>query len=242
MKLLSLRGRAAFTVVEAMAAAAVTSIILAGVAMGAVALRHSYAANRKYIRDNANSARLIDYVCRDLRNAVQISLDGGVTPLQTTPSTGVQITGSTQLSIFVPSYYQTNIPDNSYQSPYKTGVYNRSNLPAGQTTYPYDTVTDPNSFPRTLKFLGNVQVVYLKKARSMDGTLCYYRQEYEGTTLRREDEIAEFGQDEQLIIVAVDSKDFQVGTSFASLVTGETFRAGSQQFSTVSIVNTRTDL
>ncbi|HET6406604.1 MAG TPA: hypothetical protein VFG14_01895, partial [Chthoniobacteraceae bacterium] len=152
------------------------------------------------------------------------------------------ISQTDQLSLAVPDFYQSNVPDNSFQSAYKTSYFSRSRLGSGQTYFPYNDVVKVEGIKRVPNYPASIEVRYLKKARSgADATLCYFREEYEGTTLRRSDEIADRAADERVQIRVINTEQFQISSSFASRWTGEAAREGTRQFSTVSIQNFRTD-
>jgi hypothetical protein len=234
--------KAGFTLVELLTAATITTVILGAVALGSLALQRSFAGNKAYMKATADSARVIDYISQDLRNASSVSrLTGSVS---TSFKVGnFNITDTDQLCIFVPDYYLSNIPDNSSGSSYKTSRFSRANIPAGRTYYPYDTIVKLDGITRIANYPGTLEVRYVKKPRSAtDGTLCYFRMEYEGTNLRRTDEIAQRADSLTIRVVAVDPRVFQISSSFSSYWSGETYRQNSAQFSSVTLENHRTDL
>jgi type II secretory pathway component PulJ len=67
-----------FTLAETLIAAAVSSIVLAGIAGGAVALRRTYEAANYHMNAQTEQLRVFDYVGRDLRAAATaLELDQG---------------------------------------------------------------------------------------------------------------------------------------------------------------------
>lgn len=236
-----LRNCSGLTLIETLCAAAVTTIVLACASVGVIALQRSFVGSKFYAAKMNDGSRLTDYVSRDLHSAFRVSrIDSGTT---TSFKTGtLEVTDINQLVIFLPNYFVSNIPDNSSGSDYKTPTFSRSRLPAGQTYFPYDDVVSVVGTTRTLKYPGELEVRYLKKARSaQDPTTCYFRQEYEAGTLRLEQEIAEDAETGKLSVLAVSARRFQILTSFGPKWTGEATRLGTRQFSTVQLLNPRRD-
>ena len=232
---------AGFTVVELLAATLITTIILGGVAASTLALQKSFFGNKVYMKASADSSRLVDFISQDLRNASAVSrrTNGVATAFKVG---NFEITATDELCVFVPDYYNSNIPNNTSGSPYKTPRFARENLPADRTYYVYDDIVKIDGITRVPNYPTTIEVRYVKKPRSGDNTVCFFRMEYEGTTLRRTDEVAEKADGEKVRVVAVEPKIFQLSTSFSSYWTGEKYRDASRQFSTVFLQNYRTDL
>src|SRR6186713_2576685 len=102
----------AFAVVELLCASAISIVILAGASVGIIALQKSYRGSQQYAAGLNDGSRLIDYVSRDLRNAVKVTrIIGGVpSPFK---SGSLEVVGTDQLSISVPDYYMSNSRSNS---------------------------------------------------------------------------------------------------------------------------------
>jgi hypothetical protein len=95
---------------------------------------------------------------------------------------------------------------------------------------------------RVPNYPGEVQVRYLRRAPTAEDPDTYFiRQEYEGSTLRSERDIAAKAAGETLIITAASATEFQITTSFRTRWTGEAARTGTRQFSTVKLLNRRRD-
>ena len=133
MKNLSKSG--GFTIVETLVAAAVAGVVLAGAVGGVIALQRSFLGNKQYAAGMNNGSRLVDYVSRDLRNALRVSRRNASTVTSFKSGT-FEIAGVDQLVLHVPDYYLSNIADNGSGSSFKTSRYSRSNLPSGQTYIP----------------------------------------------------------------------------------------------------------
>jgi type II secretory pathway component PulJ len=240
MKRITSASRDGFTLVEVLAAAAITIVILGSVAAATASLQRSFLGNRAYLKGSGDSARVVDYISQDLRNATGVSRNNaGVSSFLTAAQ--FDITETDQLWVTVPDYYTTNIPDNSSNSPYKTSRWSREYL-GTRTYYPYDQIVKVVGVTRVPNYLGSVQIRYLKRRRAADQALCFYRIEYEGTTPRRTDEIAERVDPMNIRITAVAPRRFQVSGNFSSRWTGENARNASAQFCTVALENYRTDL
>jgi hypothetical protein len=234
--------RTGFTLVEILTAALITVIILGSVTAASVALQKSFLGNRQYMKASADSNRVIDYITQDLRNAMGVSRRTGTVSAALKVG-NFEITDSDQLCVFVPDYYTSNIPDNTTMSPYKTPRFSRANIPAGRTYYNYDFIVKIDGITRIPNYPSQLEIRYQKRARATgDPTVCFFRMEFEGGTLRRTNEIAEKAESMKVRVVAVDPWDFQVSSSFASKWSGEKYRDASRQFTTVSLQNHRTDL
>ena len=225
---------------------AVTMVVLAGAMTGLIALQKSLADSTQYAAKFNDGTRLVDSVSQDLRNAIRVSRRTSGTPTPFT--TGFfEITATDQLAIVVPDYYESNAPDNASGSPYKTPRYSRSNLdPAsGATSFPYTDVVAVIGTIRVPNYSGELEIRYLKRARSIqDTTICYFRQEYDGgatPVLRSEAEIAEKADSTRLTITALARSSFRVVTSFSPRRLGEARRGGTLQASVVKLPNTRRD-
>lgn len=85
MKLLRITSQAsAFTLVEALIGAAVSSIILAGLMLGAISLVRSSSATENFSDATINQARILDYLCRDVRRALTVVVTSNPTKLTVT--------------------------------------------------------------------------------------------------------------------------------------------------------------
>jgi hypothetical protein len=222
-------------------ASALTSIMLAGATTGVVALQKSFIGYKLYAAGMNDGSRLSDYISRDLRNATKIArIDSGVSSRFSSGS--LDVSGLRQLVIVVPNYFLSNIPNNLSGSDYKRARYSRLNLAAGQDFFPYNDVVTTVSSTRLPKYPGEVEVRYLKKARSaQDPTISYFRQEYEAGTLRLERDIAEKVNNQSLVIQAVDERRFRIFTSFAPKWSGEANRTGTRQYAAIQLLNKRRD-
>jgi prepilin-type N-terminal cleavage/methylation domain-containing protein len=234
--------KSGFTLLELLVASAVSSIILGAVAAGVYALQRSFIGNKAYMKASADSARVIDYITQDLRNATAVSrrTAGVSTRFE---EKDFEITANDQLCVFVPDYYLSNIPDNTSGSTYKTARFSRAALPAGRTYFDYKDIVTINGTTRVVNYPSSLEVRYSKQPRSAaDQTVCFFRMEFEGGTLRKADEISEKAGNLQVTVQAVDAWNFQITSSFSSYWSGEKYRKSSRQFSTVHLENHRLDL
>jgi hypothetical protein len=225
---------------------AVTLVVLAGAMTGVVSLQKSLAGSTQYAAGFNDGTRLVDSISRDLRNAIRVSrLTSGTA--SAFKSGFFVIAETDQLVVTVPDFYESNVPDNSSGSAYKTSKYSRSNLNAssGETFFPYTNVVAVIGTVRVPTYSGELEIRYLRKARSaQDPTLCYFRQEYDGgatPVLRSEEEIAERAESVRLSITALNRSQFRVLTSFSPKWSGEPRRAGTLQASVVKLLNARRD-
>jgi hypothetical protein len=235
---------AGFTVVELLCASALSLVVLAGASAGVVALQKSFKGSQQYATGMNDGTRIIDYISRDLRNAVKISrVQTGVATAFKTGS--LDVTGLDQLSISVPDYYASNTPMNTAGSPYKSPRFSRATLPTGSTYFPYTQVVNVVGTTRVPKYPGLVEVRYVKKVRSpQDPTMCYFRREYTGgaaMVLSSDAEVAENVSTQTLTVSALDPKRFRIITNFRPKWSGEARRAGTQQIATVKVLNMRMD-
>src|SRR5678815_976845 len=97
----SKRNQQAFTVVELLCASAISLVIFAGASAGIVALQKSFKGSQQYAAGMNDGSRLIDYISRDLRNAVKVTRVIGGVPSPFKSGT-LEVAGTDQLSISVP--------------------------------------------------------------------------------------------------------------------------------------------
>ena len=76
--------KAGFTLVEALVGAAVGSIVLAGLALGAVSLSRSSKAVEYFSDATINQSRILDYLTRDVRRALTVAVTASPTTLTLT--------------------------------------------------------------------------------------------------------------------------------------------------------------
>src|SRR5687768_3286851 len=156
--------RAAQTLVELLCALSITAAMLAGAVTGVVALQKSMAGSSQYATGFNDGSRLVDYVSRDLRSAIRVSRISSGTA--SAFKTGFfPITDTDQLVVLVPGYFQSNVPNNTSGSSYKTPVYSRSNLDSssGVTFFPYTSVVAVIGTLRVPTYPGELEIRYLKK-------------------------------------------------------------------------------
>jgi hypothetical protein len=230
------------TLVETLCASAVLIALLAGASLGIVALQKSSLGAKQYATGMNDGSRLVDYISRDLRNAMKVSRRVNGTPVTFVKGDVLELEGTNELAVNVPNYYLANTPDNDAGSTYKTARFSRSQLSGTQTHFGYNTVVEIIGTRRTARYPGNMEVRYLRKARSgSDPVSCIFRQEYESGTLVNEQEIAERVESAKLTIVSIEKQTFRITCNFASKWTGEASRIGARQFVTVQLFNFRKD-
>lgn len=110
-------GRAAFTLMEAMIGAAVSSIVLATLATGSIALMRSYNASEDYSTAQADQLRVLDYIARDVRRALTVTVTA-------TPP---------KLTLTLPDQYAGADPDRTFRSPTLTTQGNTLGATYGTT-------------------------------------------------------------------------------------------------------------
>lgn len=170
--------------------------VLAALASGSVSIYKSISATGSFATNIANESRLMDYAAQDLRRAVRVgTLVGGVaTPLRT--QTNFAITEANILTIDVPDFYASNMPNRSLGSSYKVARYPRTTLNAS-STYNGNAVVKLNGsvpwaeaavalnskyitrFAPTSAGDGTIQIRYYRGLRAGAGSaVCFYRAEY----------------------------------------------------------------
>jgi hypothetical protein len=230
-----------FTLLETLTAVAITMVILGSVTASTIALQRSFLGNRAYTKSINDSQRVADYIARDLRSAMAISrrTNNVSTPFKISI---FDIAANDELCIFVPNYYDSN---NSGSSEYREPHFARENIDtaSGKTYFDYDDVVQIIGVTRFPKYPGTpLEIRYSKRARSAtDPTICYFRTEFEGGIARQTEEIAENAEGLNVRIRGRQLKEFQIITSFSSKWSGEKYRDGSRQFTSVFLENFRTD-
>ena len=190
------RQHAGFTLVELLVSSSVGLMMLAGLVSAAVAIQKSISATNHYVAAVNNGDRLIDYVSQDLRRAVRVGgMAGGIrTSLKNNASFGV--TEENVLTISIPDYYASNIPNNAVGSGFKLSRYARitlntetrfntaaANSPLNGCVPWSEAVMKVGSLqtPRFAPAAGNneIEVRYYRGPRSAhDHTVCFFRAEY----------------------------------------------------------------
>lgn len=94
----------AFTLVETLVGAAVASIVLAMLATGSIALMRSYSASEDYSTAQADQLRVLDYISRDVRRALSVSVTSS----------------PTTLTLTVPDQYASAAPSRTFRAPTMT--------------------------------------------------------------------------------------------------------------------------
>ena len=91
----SLRG---MTIPEVMVATAILSLVMASLVVGVSTLQRTFLASRHHSKSQIEQARLLDYVARDLRRALDVSVD--------------TFEGASRINIKIPDYYdEKGTPD-----------------------------------------------------------------------------------------------------------------------------------
>jgi prepilin-type N-terminal cleavage/methylation domain-containing protein len=90
----------AMTLPEVMVAAAILSLVMASLVVGVSTLQRTFRASQHHSKSQIEQARLLDYVARDLRRALEVSVD--------------TFEGSSRINIQIPDYYdEKDTPNDS---------------------------------------------------------------------------------------------------------------------------------
>jgi prepilin-type N-terminal cleavage/methylation domain-containing protein len=127
----------AFTLVEVLVATAVASLILAAIATGAIACQKVFAAADGGLKASADQLRIMDYIDRDVRQALTVVVsNSGQTLTLTVPSYLDSTTGLPVIPTIVPSKDTNGTPNGTVDyGTAATITYFPSNGPA---PYSYD--------------------------------------------------------------------------------------------------------
>src|SRR4029453_4024376 len=91
-------GLRAMTLPEVMVASAILSLVMAALVVGVSTLQRTFRASQHHAKSQIEQARLLDYVSRDLRRALTVSVD--------------TFEGSSRIKITIPDYYnEMGTPD-----------------------------------------------------------------------------------------------------------------------------------
>ena len=88
------KSRRGVSMVELVVSTAVTSILAAGMLVGIVTVQRSAKAAQHHAKSQVEQARLLDYVCRDLRRALTVAVDTH--------------NGAQRIKITIPDFYETD--------------------------------------------------------------------------------------------------------------------------------------
>lgn len=240
--------RTAFTLLEALTAATITTVVIGSVFATTVALQRSFLGNRSYTKSINDSNRVLDYIARDLRNASAVSRR--TDNVSKTFKVGeFHIAANDELCVFISNFYVSNNPDNSKGSDFKSPFFSRKNLASGETYFAYDTLVRIDGITRVPQYKGpsgsrpdTLEVRYVKRARSTsDPVICFFRTEIENGTIKQTEEIAEKVEGLNIKVTGKSLYYMRLESSFSSRWTGEKYREASRQFITVGLENYRTD-
>jgi hypothetical protein len=185
----------AFTLTELLLASAAGIVILGGLLAGTVFIQRNISATSLYATGINDQNRLMDYVARDLRRALRVSLLASGTETALKTFAPIAITESNVLAITVPDYYASNVPNNASMAPFKVTRYPRGTLNVGPqfNGYPNPLLngcvpwsealtggSNPSArYAPVAAGSGEIQVRYFRGARSAtDATPCFFRGEY----------------------------------------------------------------
>lgn len=96
----------AFTLVEALIGAGVSSVVLAALALGTVALSRTFRAVEDYSVAAIDQARVLDYIARDVRRALSVSVTAD----------------PVKLTLTVPNQYAKTSPAREFSTPIVTST------------------------------------------------------------------------------------------------------------------------
>jgi hypothetical protein len=125
-------------------AAVSCSLILGSILFATIHLRTTYEGTDRFSKSQADQMRLIDYIARDLRNAVSVGVNSVDNPMMSTSNRVLTISPSDSLVLRVPRYYKASDPNDAEYDvefglySYGTGVaYGDNSGPAGYSTIVY---------------------------------------------------------------------------------------------------------
>jgi type II secretory pathway component PulJ len=88
------------TLPEVMVASAILSLVMAALVVGVSTLQRTFRASQHHAKSQVEQARLLDYVARDLRRALTVSVDA--------------FEGSSRINMTIPDYYdEKGTPDDT---------------------------------------------------------------------------------------------------------------------------------
>jgi hypothetical protein len=257
---------AAFTLVEMMFSLSTGAFVIGALILGSIAIQKSFAATTHYLVGINNESRLLDFASQDLRRAVRVGMIASGTATTLKDFSEFTISEVNVLTINVPDYYASNVPDNSKRSPFKTNRYARATLDSAsgynsdsaavlKGCVPWtDAVTD--GVRPALKFAGasagtgEIQIRYYRGPRSAtDSTLCFFRAEYSAgsNTPNFKREIAERVVDTAsttglLLSGSNNGTRFQLHSRFVPRYRrANTGTAGADEYVVVTVRNPRLD-
>lgn len=208
----------------------------------------------------------MDYVAQDLRRALRVGLLQSGTASTLKDFNEVSISETNVLTINIPDYYGSNIPDNAKASAFKTSRYRRSLIDSatgynansnaklnGCIPWAEAVIDGPNPILRyapTSAGNGEIQVRYYRGPRSAsDGTLCFFRAEYPAgsntASFKREiaERIVDSTSTTSLIISgSKNGTRFQLQSKFVPRYrVANSGSAGSEAYVVVTLRNARRD-
>jgi len=150
-----------FTMAEVLIALAATVIIIGALLLGCMSLQKSLRGSEVYASRQSDQRRLIDYIARDLRRAIDLSAtneEGQPMQITTEP---FKIQERAALIANLPGYYQTNVP-------HQSGFDQPLPVVHSENGADYGTAAGPAA---------EVRVSFHRVFVAREGTVCFVRRE-----------------------------------------------------------------
>lgn len=131
--------KAGFTLVETMIASFIAGIILSGIILGGVTLQKAYSASDGCLKASADQLRIMDYLERDLRQALTVTVsNGGQMLTLTMPDYFDSSTGQPRIPTINPGTPVNGVPNGTVD-------YGASNAPSTVIYFPANAPTPPST-------------------------------------------------------------------------------------------------
>ncbi len=159
------RPPAAFTLAEMMISMGVSVLVIGALLVGSATLQKTLHSSETYASSYSDQRRLIDFLARDLRRAIEVSAtdeDGAPRDAVAGP---IDVSEDAALVLTLPGYYKSNAPESSdYDQPLPvSAASDRPAYGSGATPAPVVTVS------------------FRKVFIAAEGCICFVRQEENST-------------------------------------------------------------
>lgn len=157
-----------FTLVETLIASFIAAIILGGIIAGGVSLQKAYSASDGSLKASADQMRVMDYVQRDLRQALTVTVsNGGQMLTLTVPDYLDSSTGQPRIPAITPSTSSNGTPNGTVDYGTPSTPVTVAYFPANAPTAPSTTYTLSAYGPYIIRQVGNTQTVISRDSTSL---------------------------------------------------------------------------
>ena len=157
-----------FTLAETLVASFIAAIILGGIIAGGVALQKAYYASDGCLKASADQLRILDYLQRDLRQALTVTVsNGGQMLTLTMPDYLDSSTGQPRIPTITPGTSSSGVPNGTVDYGVPSAPVTVIYFPANAPTPPSTTYALSANGPYIIRQVGNTQTVISRDSTNL---------------------------------------------------------------------------